>query len=48
MTATDSEVNRKAYPLADQALATKILNLREALQEHVRIVIVVVFGQIMK
>ena len=27
MTATDSEVNPKAYPLADQALTTKILNL---------------------
>ena len=27
MTATDNEVNPKAYPLADQALTTKILNL---------------------
>merc|ERR1712061_72966 len=27
ITATDSEVNPKAYPLADQALTTKILNL---------------------
>merc|ERR1712027_52502 len=27
MTAADNEVNPKAYPLADQALTTKILNL---------------------